>query len=129
VVIFPRGENVSGLSESLQRVLEVDGARTAAVVDVGTGMVVSAAGYEPDSLPAAAASLAEEARLASGCLGPEDGDLEEMLVVTAGRLQFLKVLSRAHGEGLLLFVDVDRASTNAALATMQVAQAAPAVLG
>jgi hypothetical protein len=130
VLIFRVGEIVSGLSESLRRVLEVDGARTAAVLDVGTGMIVSVAGDEPDGLPEAAASLADEARLAGASLGPDDpaGDLEEMLVVTPARFQFLQVLSRAHGEGLLLFVDVDRARTNVALAAQQVARAAPAVL-
>lgn len=122
---------MSGLSESLHRILEIDGARTVALVDVGTGMIVDAAGEEPAGLSAAAASLADEARLASGVLGPErsGGDLEEMLVVTPERVHLLKVLSRAQDEGLMLFVDVDRARTNAALAAMQVAQFAPAVLG
>jgi hypothetical protein len=36
---------VSGLSESLQRLLEIAGARTVALVDVGTGMV---AGRPPE---------------------------------------------------------------------------------
>jgi hypothetical protein len=122
---------LSGLSESLRQVLEVDGARTAALVDLGTGMVVSSAGAEPDGLPVAAASLADEARLAAGALGPDrpGGDLEELLMTTASGFQFLKVLSQAEGEGLMLFVDVDRGRTNAALAAMQVAQAAPGVLG
>jgi hypothetical protein len=121
---------VSGLSESLHQILGIDGARTVALVDVGTGMVVSAAGDEPGGLPVAAASLADEARLTSGALGPDaqGGELDEMLTITPDRFQFMKILSRAQGEGLLLFVDVDSSRTNLALAARQLALLAPAVL-
>ena len=61
---------MSGLSESLHRILEIDGARTVALVDVGTGMIVDSAGEEPAGLTAAAASLADEARLAGGARAP-----------------------------------------------------------
>jgi hypothetical protein len=124
---------VSGLSESLHRVLEIDGARTVALVDVGTGMIVESAGEEPAGLAAAAASLADEARLAGGTTGPDrsGGDLEEVLVTTPDRVHLLKILSRApnaRDEGFLLFVDVDRARTNTALAALRVTQLGAAVL-
>jgi hypothetical protein len=121
---------VSGLNESLRQILAVAGARTAALVDIGTGMVVSSAGEAPAEFPAAAASLAEEARLANGAQGPAcpGGDLDEYLLVTPSRFQLVKILNRWQDEGLLLFVDLDRARTNIALASLQVAKAAPAVL-
>jgi hypothetical protein len=124
---------VSGLSESLHRVLEIDGARTVALVDVGTGMIVESAGEEPAGLAAAAASLADEARLAGGTTSPDrsGGDLEEVLVTTPDRVHLLKILSRApnaRDEGFLLFVDVDRARTNTALAALRVTQLGAAVL-
>ena len=121
---------MSGLSESLQRILEIEGARTVALVDVGTGMVVGSAGAEPAGLPAAAASMADEARLAGNALGPgrPAGELDELILVTDSRFHLLKVLSRAQDEGLMLFVDLDRAQTNLGLAIVRVAQAAPAVL-
>jgi hypothetical protein len=122
---------VSSLDESLHRILAVDGVRSAALIDLATGMVVRSAGAEPATLPAAAASLAQEVRAADQAQGPlrPGGDLDEITLFTAGRLQLTKVLdSRRPGEGLLLFVDVDRAHANPALATLRIGQAAPAVL-
>jgi hypothetical protein len=122
---------VPSLDESLRRILAVEGVRSVALIDLATGMVVRSAGDEPETLPAAAASLAEEARAASGAQGPEQpgGALDEISLLTAGRLQLTKVLdARRPGEGLLLYVDVDRAHANPALATLRVGQAAPAVL-
>jgi hypothetical protein len=67
--------------------MAVDGVRSAALVDIATGMAVRSAGAEGTDL--AAADLAE---------------------------------------GMLLFVDVDRARVNIALASLQVGQLVPAVL-
>jgi hypothetical protein len=108
----------------------VGGARTAALVDVSTGMIVAAAGAEPAELAAGAAGLADEFRLATAALGPgaPAGDLDEMLLTTDRRLHLVKVLARWPDEGLMLFVDLDRSRTNAALAAAQIAKAAPAVL-
>lgn len=119
------------LSESLHEVLAVEGAAAAAIIDAGTGMIVSAAGRQPAALPpGAAASLAEEARAASAALGPScpAGSPEEILAVTASRIHLLRVLSRWQGDSLLLYVDLDRGRTNLALAAQQVARAAAAVL-
>jgi hypothetical protein len=108
----------------------VGGARTAALVDVSTGMIVAAAGAEPPELAAGAAGLADEFRLAVVAPGPgaPAGDLDEMLLTTDRRLHLVKVLGRWRDEGLMLFVDLDRSRTNAALAAAQIAKAAPAVL-
>jgi len=125
------GGEVSSLDESLRRILAVEGVRSAALIDLATGMVVRSAGAEPATLPEAAASLAGEVRAADQAQGPlrPGGDLDEITLFTAGRLQLTKVLdSRRPGEGLLLFVDVDRARANPALATLRIGQAAPAVL-
>lgn len=122
---------MSSLDESLHRILAVEGVRSAALIDLATGMVVRSAGAEPATLPEAAASLAGEVRAADQAQGPlrPGGDLDEIALFTAGRLQLTKVLdSRRPGEGLLLFVDVDRTHANPALATLRIGQAAPAVL-
>jgi hypothetical protein len=121
---------VSTLDESLRRVLMTEGARAAALIDVGTGMVVRAAGEVGSGLPAAAASMADEARSAAGSLGPghPGGDLDEITVITTARVHLTKVLERQRGDALLLFVDFDRALTNQALAALQVSELAPALL-
>jgi hypothetical protein len=120
----------SGLQEALHRVLAVDGVRTVALIDVATGMIVRSAGEQDAGLPAAAASVADEARAARGALGPRrpSGELEELAVVTQNRLHLAKILRDEPGEGFLLFVDLDRLRANVALASLRVGQVAPSVL-
>jgi hypothetical protein len=122
---------VSSLDESLHRILAVEGVRSAALIDLATGMVVRSAGDEPAALPGVAARVAQEVSAVDRAQGPlrPGGDLDEITLFTAGRLQLTKVLSaRRPGEGLLLFVDVDRTRANPALASLRIGQAAPAIL-
>jgi len=122
--------DVSSLTESLRQVMAVDGVRAAALIDIATGMVVRSAGEEGTDFPAAAASMADEARTARAVLGPgrPGGDLDEIFLVTEGRLHVGKILSSRLGEGMLLFVDLDRARVNIALASLRVGQLASAIL-
>jgi len=110
--------------------MAIAGVRSAALVDIATGMVVRSAGEEGTDFLAAAVGLADEARAARAALGPgrPGGDLEEISLVTPGRVHLSKILGTRLGEGLLLFVDVDRARVNIALASLYVGQLAPAVL-
>ena len=121
---------MSGLNESLGKILGVDGVRTVALIDIATGMVVRSAGAQQTWFTNMAAGAADEARLARAALGPgrRDDDLEEISVTTADSLQLSKILDTRLGEGLLLFVDLDRARSNIALASLLVGQVAPAVL-
>ena len=121
---------MSSLTESLGQVMAADGVRAVALVDIATGMVVRSVGAEDTGFPAAAVGLAEEAGLARAVLGPgrPGGDLEEISLVTPGRVHLAKILGPRLGEGMLLFVDLDRARVNIALASLRVGQLAPAVL-
>ena len=121
---------MSSLTESLRQVMAVDGVRAAALVDIATGMVIRSAGEEGTDLVAAAVSMADEARVARAVLGPgrPGGDLDEIALVTKGRLHLIKILGSRLGEGMLLFVDLDRTQANIALASLRVGQLAPAVL-
>ena len=121
---------VSSLTESLRQVMAVEGVRAAAVIGIATGMVVRSAGEQGKDFAAAAASMADEARTVRAVLGPgrPGGSLDEISLVTEGRLHVSKVLDSRLGEGLLLFVDLDRTRANIALASLRVGQLAPAVL-
>lgn len=121
---------MSGLEESLSQILAVEGVRTVAVIDIATGMVVRTAGAEDAEFAMAAAGLAGEAKMARTALGPRQpgGDLDEISLVTERRLHLSKVLDSQLGDGLLLFVDLDRSRANLALASLQVGQLAPMVL-
>jgi hypothetical protein len=126
---------MSSLQDSLRRFLAVDGVRTAALIDVATGMIVRAAGQADPELPVTAACVAEEARAVRSAVGaasdPDRGAdvLLEIATITGSRLQVSKILLDQPGEGMVLFVDVDRARSNIGLASLQVSELAPAVLG
>jgi hypothetical protein len=110
--------------------MAVDGIRAAALVDIATGMVVQSEGEEDTDFPAVAATMADEVRLARSALGPgrPGGDLEEISLISAGRVHLTKVLGVRLAEGIFLFVDVDRTRVNMALASLRVGELVPAVL-
>jgi hypothetical protein len=121
---------MSALQESLRHVLTVDGVRTAALIDVATGMIVRSVGKPDPDLATTAACVADEARAARSALGAgrPAGDLVEITTVTASRLQLSRILQGPPGEGLLLFVDLERAKSNVGLASLRIGQLAAAVL-
>jgi hypothetical protein len=121
---------VSSLEKSLRHILAADGVRGAALIDIATGMIVCSGGVEGMDFPTAAASLADEVRSVRAVLGPDrpGGELEEISLVSEGRLHLSKVLDFLAADGMLLYVDLDRSRANIALASLQVGQLAPAVL-
>jgi hypothetical protein len=122
---------MSRLQETLRSFLALEGVRTAALIDVATGMIVRSVGKPDPDLAATAACVADEARAARAALGPGRGaeDLVEITTVTGSRLQLSRILSGRPGEGLLLFVDLERGKSNIGLASLRIGQLVPAVLG
>jgi hypothetical protein len=121
---------MSTLQESLHRFLAVEGVRTAALIDIATGMIVRSVGKPDPDLASTAACVADEARAARGALGggiPADG-LVEITTVTDSRLHVSRVLQHVPSEGLLLFVDLERGKSNMGLASLRIGELAPAVL-
>ena len=121
---------MSKVQESLRWFLTVEGVRTAALIDVATGMIVRSVGKPDPDLPATAVCLADEARAARNALGPVGPvpDLVEITTITDSRLQVSRILQGKPSEGLLLFVDLDRGKSNVGLASLRVGQLASAVL-
>jgi hypothetical protein len=121
---------MSTLQGSLRRFLAVEGVRTAAIIDIATGMIVRSVGKTDPDFSIAAVCVADEARAARAALGTDSlaGDLDQITTVTDGRLQVSRVLGAQPGEGLLLFVELERAKSNAGLASLRIGQLAPAVL-
>ena len=71
----------------------------------------------------AAPSLADEARWAIRTHRQDMTDgTAAVAAVAAGSLYLTKILEYQRGDGLLLYVDIDLAQTNVALATWQVDQ-------
>jgi hypothetical protein len=120
---------MSTLQESLHRFLAVEGVRTAALIDIATGMIVRSVGKPDPDLATTAAFVADEARAARGALGggPIDS-LVEITTITDSRLHVSRVLQDAPSEGLLLFVDLERGKSNMGLASLRIGELAPAVL-
>jgi hypothetical protein len=121
---------MSKLQESLRFFLTVEGVRTAALIDVATGMIVRSVGKPDQELPATAACVADEARAVRSTLeaGGPGGDLVEITTVTRSRIHLSRMLRNSPGDGLLLFVDVERDQSNIGLAALRIGQLAPAVL-
>lgn len=118
------------LQESLRPFLTVEGVRTAALIDIATGMIVRSVGKPDPELAATAACVADEARAARSALGADGlaDDLVEIATVTGSRLHVSRLMLRTPSEGLLLFVDLERSKSNLGLASLLVRQLAPAVL-
>lgn len=117
---------MSSLADSLGQVMAVQGVRAAALIDIETGTVVRSMGVPGSGFPAAAASLADEARLARAAFesGEEGGEVDEISLVAGGQLHLSKILPTRPGDGLLLFVDLDRNRVNMALASLQIGRLA-----
>jgi hypothetical protein len=121
---------MSTLQESLRSFLAVEGVRTAALIDISTGMIVRSVGKPDPDLATTAACAADEVRAARSALGSviTADELVEITAITDGRLHVSKVLRSWPSDGLLLFVDLERGKSNLALASLRIGQLAPAVL-
>ena len=76
-----------------------------------------------------AASMAQEMRAAgAGDARSSGGALEEIATMSDRWCHLLEVLDLRRGEGLLLYVDVDRSKTNVALAGLQIRKLIPGLL-
>lgn len=110
---------MASINESLNQLLAVEGAQCAAVVDSGSGMLLGSAGTGVD-MELAAAGNTEVVRAKNKtmqALGLQD-TIDDILI-TLGK-QYHIIRPMASKEGIFLYVVLDKARSNLALARRKV---------
>ncbi|GAA3494801.1 hypothetical protein GCM10019016_019010 [Streptomyces prasinosporus] len=125
-----------GIDESLLEAMRVPGARGALVVDWISGLALGAVGEAPGGDPeATAAETAELARLSmeSGTLAPADDGLpgpgkeppvQDLILTTADAYHLLRFVITTFDSTVFLYLWLDRADGNLALARIRLAEMA-----
>ncbi|MFE2282244.1 hypothetical protein ACFXAE_34445 [Streptomyces sp. NPDC059454] len=125
-----------GIDESLLEAMRLPGARGALVVDWISGLALGAVGEAPgEDAEATAAETAELARLAmeSGTLAPAGGDrtgtgkeppVDDLILTTADAYHLLRFVVTTFDSTVFLYLWLDRADGNLALARIRLAEMA-----
>ncbi|TQL24377.1 hypothetical protein [Streptomyces sp. SLBN-134] len=125
-----------GIDESLLEAMRLPGARGALVVDWISGLALGAVGEAPGGdTEATAAETAELARLAmeSGTLAPADGGsarrdrepaVDDLILTTADAYHLLRFVITTFDSTVFLYLWLDRADGNLALARIRLAEMA-----
>ncbi|MFI8304872.1 hypothetical protein ACIF80_15715 [Streptomyces sp. NPDC085927] len=126
-----------GIDESLLEAMRLPGARGALVVDWISGLALGAVGEAPGDDPeATAAETAELARLAmeSGTLAPADGaasvlsgkepPVQDLILTTVDAYHLLRFVITTFDSTVFLYLWLDRAEGNLALARIRLAEMA-----
>jgi len=112
---------MSNVTESLQGLIELAGARSAALVDSDTGMVLGHAGSDADlEITAAANTEVVRAQLKSiGTLGSDDA-IDDILITLSTQYDIVRPL--AANPSIFLYLAMDKSKSNLALARHKVAE-------
>ena len=121
-----------GIDESLLEAMRLPGARGALVVDWISGLALGAVGEAPgEDVEATAAETAELARLAmeSGTLAATDGTggeppVDDLILTTADAYHLLRFVVTTFDSTVFLYLWLDRADGNLALARIRLADMA-----
>lgn len=126
-----------GIDESLLEAMRIPGARGALVVDWISGLALGAVGEAPGGDPeATAAETAELARLSveSGALAPAEGGgpagsgkeapVQDLILTTADAYHLLRFVITTFDSTVFLYLWLDRADGNLALARIRLAELA-----
>jgi predicted regulator of Ras-like GTPase activity (Roadblock/LC7/MglB family) len=112
---------MSNVTESLERLLELAGARSAALVDSSTGMVLGHAGSDSDlEITAAANTEVVRAQLKSiGTLGSADV-IDDIIITMSTQYDIIRPL--AANPSIFLYLAMDKNKSNMALARYKAAE-------
>ncbi|WP_311245557.1 hypothetical protein [Microbacterium sp. WCS2018Hpa-23] len=110
--------NMSSLDDALQQLLAIEGATGAAIVDYGSGMALAQGGNPSFDLGIAAAgnSNVVRAKLATmRDLGVTD-EIDDILITLSSQYHLINVLNTQSANGLFIYLVLNRAAANLALA-------------
>ncbi len=110
--------NMSSLDDALQQLLAIDGATGAAIVDYGSGMALAQGGNPSFDLGIAAAgnSNVVRAKLATmRDLGVTD-EIDDILITLSSQYHLINVLNTTGASGLFIYLVLNSATANLALA-------------
>ena len=112
---------MSNVTESLERLMELAGARSAALVDSATGMVLGHAGSDADlEITAAANTEVVRAQLKSiGTLGSAD-TIDDILITLSTQYDIIRPL--AVNPSIFLYLAMDKSKSNMAMARYKAAE-------
>lgn len=112
---------MSNVAESLQGLIELAGARSAALVDSDSGMVLGHAGSDADlEIMAAANTEVVRAQLKSiGALGSDDA-IDDILITLSTQYDLVRPLKA--NPSVFLYLAMDKDKSNLAMARYRVAE-------
>jgi hypothetical protein len=112
---------MSNVTESLESLVELAGARSAALVDSSTGMVLGHAGSDANlEITAAANTEVVRAQLKSlGTLGSADA-IDDIIITLSTQFDIVRPL--AANPSIFLYLAMDKNKSNMALARYKVAE-------
>jgi hypothetical protein len=109
---------MGNVADSLKAAMQIDGAIGVALVDYNSGMTLGTDGGGPDlDLEVAAAGNTEVVRAKAKTmsrLGIND-KIEDIIITTGTQIHLIRLMSSAAGEGLFLYLALDRSRANLAL--------------
>ena len=114
---------MSNIKESLSKIMQLDGAMGACIVDSNSGMMLGSDGNGPINLEVAAAGNTEVVRAkrkTMKALGLKD-TIEDILITLHGQYHLIRPLSS--NDALFIYVALDRGRANLALARHHLAMA------
>jgi hypothetical protein len=110
---------VGNVAQQLKAAMEIEGAIGVALVDFDSGLTLGTEGGGPDlDLEVAAAGNTEVIKAKMKALRRLgiDENIEDILMTLKSQLHFIRLISGEGGEGLFIYLVLDRERSNLALA-------------